>query len=246
MKRLIFVIIYLFFSNYLFGQKKENHIEINPYFQWDTYPSFIAPFNSVTNSSIKLKGASWGIDAYYKHSLKTHLFIKAGLGYYKYAFNNIQNYTSPFGNSRARNINYTGGSSTFSYVCNKYWYNTVAATIGVDKSFNLKKNMDFIGGFDVVNYYTFSQNYNIPGTSSEINYKKTNNRYFGFAFNMSASLQKNFGKLIIGPTIGLPILRSWKQDMVFPGEQNNKSRNKWLKGIGVGITMSLRLAQRYS
>jgi hypothetical protein len=235
-RTLILLISSFFFSKFIFGQIASKQIEINSCLQYDNYPSFTIPFNSVMDATIKIKGTSWGFGANYKYSLKKNLFAKVGIGYYNYSFNNIQKYTRLFGSINARDINYPGGSSTLGYGCNKYWYNTIAVTIGGEKLFALKKNINFIGGFDIVNYYTFSQHYNIPGTYNDSKYKKTNSRYFGLSFNLCAGLQKSFGRVNIGPVISLPIFRSWKQDMVFPGEQNSKGRSKWLRGVGVGIT----------
>ena len=241
MRHFLFAAIHLVVSTFIFGQKTSTQIEINSYLHWDNYPSFTYPTSSVMNTTVMLKGLSWGIQPAIKFPIGNNLLAKFGLGYYKYSFSNVQQYTRLFGTYKNRQINYPGGSSTFGYVCNKYWYNTITATIGLEKSFKLRKDINFTSGFDVVNYYTFSQRYNIPGTNSDTKYKRANNRYFGFSFNLCAGLQKNFGKLSIGPTISLPIFRSWKQDIIFPEEQNSKSRSKWLRGIGVGLTLSYSL-----
>ena len=117
-------------------------------------------------------------------------------------------------------------------------------TVGFDKSFDMKKSMDFIAGFDIINYYTFSQCYNIPATNSDTKFKQSNSQYFGFSFIMNAGLQKDLGKVKIGPTVHLPIFRLWKQDAIFPGEQNSETRNKWLRGIGIGFTCTFSLTKK--
>lgn len=238
--------ICFFFSTSILGQGLKNQLEIKSNLQWDKYPEFSVRVSSVSNSVIKLKGTSWGIGANYMYSLKDMLFIKAGIGYYKYSFNKVEETVGSFGTSPARRINYEGGSSTFGYTCNRYWYNTISATVGVEKQFSLKKSMDITSGFHLTNYYTFSQTYNIPATNSDIKYKKTDGRYLGFDFNIFGSVQKKIGKSTIGPTVGFPIFKMWKQDSVFPPEQDNKSRNKWLNGLELGFAFKYLLTRKSS
>jgi len=238
------IVFSFFFSNSIFGQTSTNQIEINSYLQGDSYPSFSIRFNSVTNSTIKIHGISWGSGMNYKYSLKNNSFIKGGLGYHKYSFSKIERYTRPFGDTKARVINYTGGYSSFAYVTDKYWYNTISATVGFEKLYTLKKNTNFIAGVNAVNYFTFSQRYNIPGTFKDVTFKKTISRYFGLSFIANAGLQKNFGRFNLGPTIHLPIFSSWKQDAIFPHEENNDSRSKWLRGIGIGFTCAYPLTKK--
>lgn len=242
-KRLL-VVFSFFFSNSIISQTTANQIEINSYLLWDSYPSFAIRFNSVTNSTIKIQGISWGSGINYKYSLKNSSFIKAGIGYYKYSFSKIERHTPPFGNTESRDIYYTGGNSSFGYVSDKYWYNTISATVGFEKLYKLTRNTNFIAGVSAVNYYTFSQRYNIPGTFRDVTFKKSNSRYFGLSFIGNAGLQKNFGRFNLGPTINFPIFSSWKQDAIFPHEENNDSRSKWLRGIGIGFTCAYPLTKK--
>jgi hypothetical protein len=235
----LFIFVTLSYCNFINGQSSANQIEVNPSVIWDSYPAFKIRFNSVTNSTIKLQGISWGAGANYKHFLKTRSFIKMGLGYYKYSFNKIESNTPPFGTSKSRVINYTGSFNNLLYATNKYWYNTFTATIGFERQFDFKKNTKFITCVDIVNYYTFSQRYNVP--AANVNNRKANGRYFGFSFIVNTGLQKDFGKFKIGPNLNLPIFRLWKQDAVFPGDQNSDSRSKWLNGVGIGLTCAYSL-----
>ena len=227
-------------GNCVFGQKSPSQIEINSYLRWDNYPVFTTPFNSVMNSTIKIKGTSLGIQPNFKFSIKNNFFAKFGLGYHKYSFDHIQVNTRLFGNQSSRiirRINYPGLSSTFGYTTNKYWYNTLSATIGIEKLFNIKKNWSIITGLNVTNYYTFSQRYIL----STIKYKESDGRYFGFSTNIYTGIQKKFGKISVGPNILLPIYEAWKKDEVFPQEENSKNRSKWLRGLGIGITCNYSL-----
>ena len=214
------------------AQDPEYQIELTPFIRWDNYPSFGAPFNSVMTSDIKIKGTSWGVGFNLKRYLKGSWFAKAGIGYYKHSFNDIQEQTRLFGTQKSRGITYLGAPSPFGDATNKYWYNAISATIGIEKLFDIKNRWMIIGGFDVTNYLTFSQRYIIFSNSK---YRTSDVHYFGFSANIYAGVQRQLGKVSIRPTIIAPIYANWKQDNVFPSEQDNKSRTKWLKGIGVGV-----------
>ena len=238
MKPQVFVALFLVLNNSLFGQKLSKQIEISTYLRCDGYNSFTYPTSPVTNTTVTLKGISWGIQPAIKFPLKYNIFTKFGLGYYKYSFNNIQQYTHLFGTYNNREINYPLGSSRLGYATSKYWYNTLSASVGIEKLFFIKHSLVLVGGFDVVNYYTLSQQYTIV---SDIKYRESNNRYLGFSANIHAGLQKKFGKVNIDPTMILPVYSNWEQDKIFPQESNNRSRSKWLRGIGIGITFSYSL-----
>lgn len=234
MKNTLFAVCIILISNCAFTQKSASQIEITSYISWDKYPSFTYPTSSVMNTTIRLKSFNWGLQSAIKFPIKNNFFVKFGLGYQKYYFNNIQAYTRLFGTQNSREINYPGGSSTFGYATDKYWYNTLSAIIGIEKLFDIKKNWVLINGLNITNYYTFSQRYIL---FSKIKYRESDSHYFGFSTNIYTGLQKKFKKVNIGPTLILPVYTNWKQDNVFPLEENNKSRNKWLRGIGVGITI---------
>lgn len=241
MRNQLFAICIIFIANYSFGQNPLSQIEINPYISWEKYPSFIYPTNSVMNTTVRLKGVNWGLQTAIKFPIKNKFFAKFGLGYHKYSFNYIKAYTRLFGTQNSREIHYPGGSSTFGYSTNKYWYNTLSATIGIEKLFDIKKNWVIISGLNITNYYTFSQRYIL---FSNIKYRKSDSHYFGFSTNIYTGVQKKFGKINIGPTILLPIYDTWKKDKVFPEEENSKSRNKWFRGFGVGLSCTYSLTKK--
>jgi hypothetical protein len=241
MKKILFATCLFLTQNFGFGQ---DQIELYSHLRWDKYPSFNIPFNSVSNSTITMKGKSWGTDINYLHSLKDKWFIKGGIGYYKYSFDNIEAFVPSFGTRNARFINFRGGpSSTFYYVCDQYWYHMISLTVGLEKWLMLNKTVDLVGGFDVLNYFTLSQLYKIPIGNDHTDYKTKNERYFGFGISTYAGIQKEVGRFQFGPALKVPIFNLWKQDSVFPFEQNSKSRNKWLNGIGLGITCKYSLTK---
>ena len=249
MKNILFAVCIILISNFVFSQTTSRQIEINPYLRWDSYPKFVYAINPVNSNTVRIKGTSWGINAAYKFPVKNKLYLKAGLGYYRYSFNDIEQMNSLFGKSDNRIIDYIPPdpwAPAILYTTNKYWYNSIAATIGIEEHIDIAKGIQIICGVDIRNYYTFSQHYHIVYPSPQgTNYKQTANRYFGFSANLNAGLQKKIGKISIGPTIHLPIYDIWKQDEVFPQEENGKSRNKWFRGLGVGITCNYSLTKIY-
>lgn len=240
MKNIFISICIILFNNFVYSQNPSKQIEINPYLRWDSYPKFVYAINSVTSNTVRIKATSWGINAAYKFPVRNKLYFKAGLGYYKYSFNNIDQMNSLFGKSDNRIIDYIPPdpwAPAITYATNKYWYTSIAATIGAEEHIDIAKGVQIICGIDIRNYYTFSQHYHIVYPSPQgTNYKQSTNRYFGFSANLNAGLQKKFDKISIGPTIFLPIYDIWKQDKIFPQEENTKSRNKWFRGFGVGIS----------
>ena len=85
------------------GSKKEApQIELTPFLRWDKYPDFTYAINSATSNKVRIRGTSWGIDASYKFSFRRKLSLKAGLGYYRYSFDEINQVNSLFGYSNER------------------------------------------------------------------------------------------------------------------------------------------------
>ena len=156
MKAQFSAIFFLLLSTCLFGQNAKSQIEINPYLRWDSYPKFSYAINSINSYSLKIHGTSWGINAAYKHPFHNMLYIKAGLGYYRYSFNKIESYNPSYGVGHARIINYIGLGDVI-FATNKYWYNTISASIGIEHQFFLKNSTQGLFGLDINNYYTYSQ-----------------------------------------------------------------------------------------
>lgn len=230
-----------------FTQRQSSEIEINPYFRWDNYPEFSYVLNGRPSTDyVKINSPSWGISALYKYPVRNRLFLKAGIGYYKYSFSKIRKTNTQFGEATARNIDYYSGPIAVSvaYVTDKYWYNTMSADIGMENSFSLKKNVQIAIALDLNNYFTFSQYYHLsynPAGSQD--YKKNNKRYFGASITISTSLLQKFNRVSIGPSIIIPAWDLWKTDATFPEETDTGSRRKWLHGIGIGISCNYSLTK---
>ena len=238
MKRFCFFFLFLCSSNCLFAQADRHQIEITPIVRMDWYPEFTYSINPVNSNKVKIKGESWGINTLYKFPVK-NLFFKSGIGYYRYSFNNIEQIISLLGKSNNRIIDYTlegPAAPSIFFLTDKYWYNNIVLLIGVEKQILIKKNINLVTGLDINNHFTLSQFYHItypvPGGT---NYKKSDWRYFGFSANAQIAVHKKWNRMSVGPQLILPIYDSWKQDAVFPDETNSKFRNKWSRGIGIGI-----------
>ena len=250
MKIPLATILFLFSSNCLLAQKPKSQIEINPYIRMDGFPQFSYAINSSNTYFVNIKGTSWGINANYKLPLNKKLFVKAGLGYYRYSFDKIDSYNTQFGKGDARIINYPNLAVYILFATNKYWYNCFSFNLGIEKQFDISKKVIIISGIDLSNFYTYSQYYRItadyPTGPPNHSYKVTNSRYFGILASAHVGVLKKFGKVTIGPNLILPIYDIWMQDKIFPQsptsiESNSSERNKWFRGIGFGITLNYSL-----
>lgn len=250
MKKYTLISIITLVVNFSTAQNKNRQVEIKPYFRWDTYPQFTDAINSISTYKIDVKGISWGVSAAYKVSLKKDLLFKVGFGFFKYSFNKIESTHRSFGKGYERVIDYP---TTLSIILgtDKYWYNTVNLNFGIEKIFDLKKNLLLTSGITINNYFTFSQHYHLPVDNSfippalqiENNYKTGNSRYFGLGTEFHIGILKKIGKLSFGPSLIIPINDTWKQDKIFPTEINSDSRRKWFRGIGAGIICNYSLTK---
>jgi hypothetical protein len=106
-----------------------------PFVRIDWYPEI--SFNYAGRYStdyLKMKGESWGIDLNYKYALDNSINLKAGLGYFRYSFNKLENYNSLFGNSNIRPIDYPSFNN-LGYYTDAYFYNSLSLNIGAEKIF---------------------------------------------------------------------------------------------------------------
>lgn len=245
MKKQITIFL-LFLSNNILAQKENRQIEITPYIRKDWYPEFSYAYNSIDTNHVNLQGISWGISVAYKVPIWKSFFLSIGSGYYSYAFNKMNNYTRRFGKNSERHIDYPPLRRLYiPFFTSKYWYNCIAAKIGVEKFFNFKKDWQVTIGGNIDNYFTYSQayyiTYNNPDNPITNPYKLKNKRFFGFSANVFVGASKRIGRVKIGPSVIVPVFDVWMQDEAFPGEDNLKSRNKWFHGIGAGITCNYLL-----
>lgn len=242
----------LFASAQVKNKVLKPQIEIMPYTQWDSYPKFSYAINSTNTNTVKIHGISWGVLASYKHPLKNNkLYLKSGLGYYRYSFNHIKA-QNRFGETDSRVINFPSPLFIIFHT-NKYWYNTIIANIGIEKIIPIKNNYTLSGGFNLNNYFSFSQYYRIkedyptgPPNNRYMRYEKKN---VGGSIYFRLCLIKQVGRLNIGPTIILPILNLWVLDDAFPqdpfiSENPSQYKSKWLSACGMGLQVSYLLTSK--
>lgn len=247
----IVIVLSLLLSNNMVAQKGTSRFEVTPFFRFDKYPQFTYAINPVNTNEVNIKGESFGINFLYKIPVSENLYLRPGLGFYKYAFNKIDDVNSMFSNihddSRIIDDYVPLGNiqPSLIYSTDRYWYNTVFINIGIERHLRLKKNLQAILGADIGAYYTISQNYHITYPSPKgTNYKLKNGRYFGNFFKLNIGFLKKVGEMEIGPVIILPIYDNWKKDSVFPQEENSMTRNKWLKGAGIGFSCNFLLSKK--
>lgn len=254
MKTLFLIFYFSFFTNFIFGQKNYNQIEVNLYTQRDWYPEFSYSINPTNSNSAKIRGTSWGSNANYKLSLGKELFLKVGAGFYRYSFNKIEVRNTLFSTSKSPSRIIAFPSPLYViFVTDKYWYKTVSTDIGIEKVFDVNNDWQISAGLSLTNYYTFSQTYHMtpdyPVGPHHHKYKLKNNRYFGLSSSIELGLLKKFRQINIGPVLILPVYNMWKQDKVFPknenfAESNLDGRHKWFRGIGFGISCNYSLTKK--
>lgn len=230
----------MFVSCLSFGQK--GALELRPYYRMDWYPKFSYVIDDRSSTDeVKMRGSSFGIGLAYKLPVSKTLAIKPGIGYYKYTFNHIERTNTLTGKSEARNINYIS-PLLIPFQTDKYWYNTLTASIGLEKSLPMTNSCEALIGLDLQNYYTISQRYHLTNNpEGSKDKKRTESRYFGASALLNFSIVKHYNKFGIGPTLMLPIFDIWKTDAVFPEETSSGTRNKVLRGAGIGVSLNYAL-----
>lgn len=242
MKNLCFFSLFLCISNMSLAQANGHQIEIMPFVRFDWYPTFSKPADYISSTDyISMKGSSFGLNANYKIPITASIILKPGIGYYQYSFTNIEKENSRFGKAVGRDIDFS--SPLFIYFfTDKYRYHTITANVGLEKTFDLKRDFQFTTGVNLNNYFSISEYYHLrenPGGSKD--YKTHKNRYFGSSVYISIGFLKKFDGFRIGPSFILPLFDTWKTDAVFPRETDSGSRNKWLRGVGAGISLNYSL-----
>lgn len=242
MKQKSLIAICIFITSAVVAQRQNRQLEIYPYLKLDKYPQFSYILNGRPNVDyVNIKGTSFGINFAYKIPISKQLFIKPGIGYYKYSFSKITRNNTSFGTTNSRNIIFPS-PLLIPFFTDKYHYNTINANISLEKEILLKKNYQLALGVGLNNYITISQNYHLTFNPNESqNFKKSNKKYFGSMGMLYFNVLKKINKIKIGPSLIIPVLDVWKTDETFQEETSSNSRNKWFKGIGFGISINYSL-----
>ena len=227
-------------------QNHESSVEITALHRWNEYAAFNYTTNDINYFTVKIQGTSPGIGATYK--LKYHKFLlKTGLGYYRYSFDKIKATHSVFpGDYNNRILDYVPSGyaiPSITFTTDKYWYHTIFINTGIEKEIILSKKAHLMTGLSLNNYFVVSSYYHIRYPYPEgTDYRASQFRYFGLSLSGIAGVQFKANRIGIAPFFILPIFDLWKQDKIFPDEQNNYCRSKWLKGVGAGMSFSYNLA----
>lgn len=237
--RLLFAATFLFIALHALPQKRNNSVEVQPYFRHDTYPAFTYAINPVTTNTVKMQGTSFGVLGSYGYGLSENMKAKIGIGYYRYSFNKINSFNSSYGEGNARVIIYPVGDVI--YTTNKYWYHTLYLSGGLEKYIPLTKQIDLLLAGSIQYYRTFSQYYKIFDTKS---YEINDGKNMGLGGSVQVGLAYKISRYVIAPQFILPIYDQWHQDKVFPGEKNNDTRSKWIRGYGAAIGIQYELSGR--
>jgi hypothetical protein len=246
MRKLIVFVFFSFTFSAGYAQSMDREIEMNSYVRFDKFPKFMNRINSVAQYDLQIAGTSRGLNAVYKVPLVKDFLIKLGAGYYKYSFRKITSNHKTFGKGDRRIIDYPTALG-ITLGTDKYWYNTINLLLGLEKQFVMTKNVKILTGMNLNNYFTFSQQYHLPYDNSFIpqpelkiknDYKTNGKRYFGLSSEAYLSIFTKINKVAIGPSLIIPVFDTWKQDNIFPTENNSNNRHKWFNGIGVGFTIN--------
>jgi hypothetical protein len=242
LKRILSLLIVFILTSNGYSQQYSSKIEVKPYIRLDWYPEFSYNVGGRPSTDyLTIEGTSFGIVSNYKLPVSNKLNLIAGIGFYNYSFNKLENINSIFGKGHARVIDYPSPLDPI-YTTDKYFYRTIFLNIGAERIFYLKNNTIFITGIELQNHYTISQGYHLA--SRNINFDTKEKRFFGHSILIMPSLLKRFQNFQIGPSLLIPVFDTWKKDKVFPGEIESENRNKWFRGIGLGISSNLLLTTK--
>ncbi len=246
-KQILISSIFLFLVSICYCQKNSNQIELNTFIRFENYPKFSYNYAGRASSDfLKMKGKNSGINLGFNYCLNKDIFLKFGLGYFKQSFNTIENTNSIFGRTVSnRPINYVS-PLLISYSTDAYHYNNMNINLGIEKQFNIAKNLELTTGINLGGYYNLSQYYHLTMNpfDNNLDFNKKEKRFSGFLSNISLGFYKRFGRYSIGPSLVLPIYDSWKKDPIFLEENYDGGKNKWFNGIGIGITAKISLQQK--
>ncbi len=212
--------------------QKKKAIELSIIGRYDRHANYITNFaNRAYNDTTKIYGTSYGANIIYRHPITNTVSAYIGVGYYKLSIDKIKG-SMPFnipGIRTGRNIDYNDGVSRFLYSTSKYHYNNIAGTLGVSKTFLLRKSLLLDLGVEGIGYYTISQQYELLDGRKQ--YSTRNSKPLEWGVNMTWGIVKEYKKFYIRPAILLPVYQNLKGDRVFYEERKMNIR-KWGNGIG--------------
>jgi len=227
------IILFSFYSSY--GQNSKS-IEISLVGRHDLHGNYVSNFaGRAYDDTQKIRGVSYGINTHFRKKINKSYAISIGLGYYRLKIDKIKG-SMPFGIPgvrTARSINYDDGMTNLGYATTNYFYNNLAATISLDKSFQINNSFSINVSPELIAYKTISQNYELY---NEKHWKTKNNKPIEFGVNMNLGILKEYKTFYIRPSIIVPIYQTIKGDIVFY-EDPKMEISKWFSGIGLSLKL---------
>lgn len=229
------------------AQHEAPEVEILTYYNHDRYPEFLYHINPTYDHAINIKGNNWGVDVGYKFNISKRIKVKPSIGYYRFSFDKVDNYNEGFnihGNARLTTLTPAPGVF-FALATDKYYYDCLNVGISGEEKIIDKKLISIWGGIKLNNYFTVAQRYRITYDNPDYPIKNPHRAkrtdYFGFRADAYITGLISIGKIKLGPIISMPVYTIWKTDAFFPDENNSNTRDKWLNGWGVGISVSHKI-----
>ena len=233
MLKIIYLLFALTFFYNSFGQKSKS-LELSLVGRQDIHGKYVSNYaGRAYNDTNKISGLSYGVNLLFRQKIYKSYSIAFGVGYYRLKIDNIKG-SMPFGSPgvrTVRSINYEDGVTNLGYGTTNYYYNNLAATISIDKSFLIKESFSINISPEVIAYHTFSQNYQL---SKDKHWKTKNSKPIEFGVNINFGVLKEYKDFYIRPSLIVPVFQNIKGDIVFY-EDPKMDISKWFSGIGLSV-----------
>ncbi len=205
-----------------YDQHVKNHVTVKPG----------RDFNPATT----LSGMSYGINIGYRHRLQKNYSLFLGLGYYELGIDKIRE-TTPSGSNPnvvySREIQNVDHTKIVHYT-DKYQYNNLALTIGLNKIIPVKSKLALDFGAEAVAYYSISQRYHVGEFHEPPSFLAHDAKPLMFGFNGTAGILKEYKKFYVRPALIIPIYQQMGGDERFQ-EARSENISKWFSGLGATI-----------
>ena len=237
MQRVLFLFLILPFSFLANGQTKKS-IELSLFGRYDKHAHYISRFGfrSFTDD-IKLWGKSYGLQFNYLYPVAKGFKMIAGAGFNRLGMGKVRTTNQRSRNVPERVIDYTHPTGIKpSFYTDKYHYNNLLLSIGIQYEQKLSPDITFTVGADYIYLHTISQVYHI---TYDDRYDQTKNvRTLGYGVNSYIGLLKKISndKYYVHPKLMMPVYQQLKGDKAFL-EAENIRMTKWLSGAGLSISL---------
>jgi hypothetical protein len=231
----VFLLVIVMLPFFVARAQHKESIEFSSTIRYDRHGKYISNFaGRAYNDTTSLSGMSYGASIQYRREFFKDLSAYIGIGFYRLGIDKVRG-NIPFGIPgirTARNIDYDDGTTNLLYSTGKYHYNNLVLTLGLTKSFPIRKTLLLEVGAEGLGYYSYSQRYNL--NDGYRIYFARNSKKMEFGANTTLGILKEFDKFYVRPALIVPIYQNLKGDEVFY-EKKEMSINKWFQGVGLSI-----------